>query len=241
VSGEDGPRLTFFAYLMVRIYGVTEEHYTKLEKKVREFFKKPAPAFAADFYETLDYASRTDRHKPWLAKELDLLRKYATTAAKQACSPGVAERIVHYAFTQGFWETKLARAYIANILSQDPRNALFLYFQYMHETDRGQQISTIFALKKLREILALAEERNEHLLINLLMKEIRNIEQGQSFEEREDRQGDKSPADPRKIINQFLQGLHEKRKFMQAQKKRKPRKKANVTEKQPSLFDEYLT
>ena len=39
MSGEDGPRLTFFAYLMVRIYGVTEEHYTKLEKKVGNFLK----------------------------------------------------------------------------------------------------------------------------------------------------------------------------------------------------------
>ena len=143
---------------------------------------------------------------------------------------------------RAFGKNKARSRVYRQILSQDPRNALFLYFQYMHQTDRGQQISTIFALKKLREILALAEERNEHLLYQPSDEEIRNIEQGQSFEEREDRQGDKSPADPRKIINQFLQGLHEKRKFMQAQKKAKTPKEGKRNREQAfSLLYEYLT
>jgi len=129
------------------------------------------------------------------------------------------------------------------MLNQDPKSPLFLYFQYLHGTRSHllQRPPTEKDLQRLRDIQALAVERNERLLINLLGKEIRQIEEflSSSFEDDDDDDPDEDDHDDdRKAIN--FEKLDEAldRIFKPRGKSSSRRKKKKAATSQASLFDD---
>ena len=234
-NGDGGPQLTFFAYLIGRIYTASAQHWSRLEKRVMDVFKNPVPAVAAAFTDILQYVNLIDLPKFWIRKEFDRLNKYAMDAAVKVCTPPEAEKIVRYASRQGHSGKKLAGRYIHIILDQDPRNPLFLYFKYMNETADNFRPPTASDLRQLKDILVIAVKRNERILINMLNKIIRSIEDYLSMDADDGNDWDgveNEKAELKSIIEEVM------KKFKPEQRSSSREKKAKVNLQQASLFDD---
>jgi hypothetical protein len=66
--------------------------------------------------------------------------------------------------------------YIRRILEKDSRNPLFLYFEYLTEKMDECHSPTDSDLQRVKDILTIAVERNDRLLINDLNKAINSIQ-----------------------------------------------------------------
>jgi hypothetical protein len=244
VSTDDGaPQVMYFAYLIGRIYEAPAQHVSRLEKQVKEVFENPAPAVAAAFTDILQYVNRIDLPKFWISREFNRLNQYAMDAAVKVCIPLEAEKIVRYAFTQGSPGKRLADRYIRIILDQDPRNPLFLHFQYLNETADPSRPPTTFDLQQLKDILAISVERNERILINLLNKHIRLVEDYLSLSnldydwDDDDDGNDLDGVENGKVeLRDVIEEIAKKLNPGQRSSSRKKKGKADI--KQPSLFDD---
>ena len=174
----DSGQLTYFAYLIGRTYRAPQARVSRLEKEVKAIFRNPLPGLAATFADIITYVELIALSKPWLYRELDLLNAYATKAADKACTVAEAERIVRYALDQEMKGEKLGRLYIRKVLKKDPRNPLFLYFEHIYKYDMQSPFRSPprDKLQKLKDILAIAVERNERLLVDILNKRMREVE-----------------------------------------------------------------
>ena len=175
-NGNHDLRLSYFAYLVGRAYGASETCLLQLQKHINTIFRNPTPAAAATLTDVIKYVNLTVLPKPWLDNEFHRLNRYALEAADNACTPREAEKIVRYAIEQERGGDKLIQRYVEKILSQDPRHPLFLYFRYLYDRNKYFRPPTENDRQRLKDILALAVERNERLLVNALNKELRKIE-----------------------------------------------------------------
>jgi hypothetical protein len=176
-SGDEA-RLTYFVYLIGRTYGIKEPHISRLKKLIGRFFENPEPTAAAVFCEILSYVNHIALPKPWIRQEFDLLSKYATRAATKLTTPLEAEKIVRFALERPGAGLNLARRYIRKALEQDPRHPTFLYYEYLCETDDGTASARPIRdhIRRLKDILVIAVERNERLLVDTLNKTIRMVQ-----------------------------------------------------------------
>lgn len=255
-ENSDSGQLTYFAYLIGRTYRAPQPCISMLEKDVKALFRNPWPNMAATFADIITHVDLTRLPKPWIYREFDPLNTYATKAAGKACTAAAAEKIVVYAMEQGFRGENLALLYIRKILKEDPRNPLFLYFDYTYKYD----IQGAFRhpsrdeLRSLKEILAIAVERNERLLVDVLNKKIRETEaylleppdydrddedrekeEGWDYEASEE--GDEDWDDLSSNYEEILKNLNKLKNLKIPFKKRVPRPKKSSPH-QPSLFDD---
>jgi anaerobic selenocysteine-containing dehydrogenase len=219
-----------------------------LENGIKKIFAAAAPAVVAALTEVIQYARLIVPGKSWLDKESRRLNACALKAADRPCTPQDAEKIIHYAFGERWPDFELIDRYVKKMLNQDPKSPLFLYFQYLHgkRSHLLQRPPTEKDLQRLRDIQALAVERNERLLINLLGKEIRQIEEflSSSFEDDDDDdpEDDEEDDDNRKAadLEKFSEELAEAmdRIFKPHGKSSSRRKKKRAATSQASLFDD---
>ena len=236
-NGGGDPRVIYFAYLISRTYGVKEPHLSRLEKLVRTVFEDPEPATAALFAGVISYVKRISLPKPWLHGEFHRLTRYAMEAAEKTCTRQDAEEIVRFAFDWGSQGMVLAKKYIQSILGQDPHHPLFLYFKYLCDTDGGSKSPTDGDLRRLKDILAIAVERHERVLIDALNADIRRIEEYLSaavsdYEEESawDEDGDE---------DDFERLLEEAARIVNPFGKPSGRRKKRADARQASLFDDF--
>jgi hypothetical protein len=175
-NGDGRAQLTFFAYLMSRIYEAPAQCCSRLETRVIEVFNKPDPGVAASCIDILQYITLIDRPNFWIRKELNRLNEYVMDASVKACPLPEAEKIVRYALTHGTYGKRIAGKYIRRILEKDSRNPLFLYFEYLTEKMDECHSPTDSDLQRVKDILTIAVERNDRLLINDLNKAINSIQ-----------------------------------------------------------------
>ena len=242
-NGDGDGRLSYFAYLIGRTYEAPSPLISQLENGIKKIFAAPTPAVVAALTEVIQYARLIVPGKSWLDKESRRLNACALKAADRPCTPQDAEKIVHYAFGERWPDFELIDRYVKKMLNQDPKSPLFLYFQYLHgkRSHLLQRPPTEKDLQRLRDIQALAVERNERLLLNLLGKEIRQIEEflSSSFEDDDDDDPDEDDHDDdRKAIN--FEKLDEAldRIFKPRGKSSSRRKKKKAATSQASLFDD---
>jgi len=177
-NGNEDGRVSYFAYLISKAYDAPSPLISLLENDLKPILVAPSPSVAAALTDVYKYVQLIAPDKFWLQKEAKRLNAYALKAADQPCTPRDAEKIIHYAFDERWPDRALINCYIKKMLKLDPSSPLFLYFQYLY--DRSLQFvqpPTEKDLKRLRDIQTMAVERNERLLINLLGKEIRQIEE----------------------------------------------------------------
>jgi hypothetical protein len=181
-NGSDDLRLSYFACLVGRAYGAPEPCLSQLQKHINTIFRNPTPAAAAALTDVIKYVNLIALPKPWLDNEFHRLNRYALEAADKPCAPHEAEKIVRYAIEREKGGDKLVQRYVEKILAQDPRHPLFLYFQYMYDRSKHFRPPTENDRQRLKDILTLAVERNERLLVNALNRELRKIEDSLSME-----------------------------------------------------------
>ena len=232
-SGNDDLRLSYFAYLVGRAYGTPEPCLSQLQIHINTIFRNPTPAAAAALTDVIKYVNLIALPKPWLDNEFHRLNRYALEAADNACNPREAEKIVRYAIEQEKGGDKLVQRYVEKILAQDPRHPLFLYFQYMYDRSKHFRPPTENDRQRLKDILALAVERKERLLVNALNKELRKIEDSPSmkspFDDEEDIEG---TIDFRKIFEETV------KEFKAVKNSSSRRKRLQPDIRQTSLFDD---
>jgi len=249
-NGNEGGRLSYFAYLISRTYEAPLPLISQLENAIKTLFAAPTPAGAAALTDVFKYVRLIVPGKWWLDKESKRLNACALKAADQPCTPQDAEKIVRYAFDERWPDPELIHQYVKKMLKLDPKSPLFLYFQYLH----GKS-SHLFRpppmekdLQRLRDIQAIAVERNERLLINLLGKEIRQIEEflsssfGDDDDYDSDEEDDDGGSDNRKATDfeKLTEELVEEmdRIFDPRGKLSSRRKKKKAATSQASLFDD---
>ncbi|OPY61040.1 MAG: hypothetical protein A4E57_04295 [Syntrophorhabdaceae bacterium PtaU1.Bin034] len=236
-------RIVYFTYLIGRAYGIGETYVARLKKRVKAAFQHPEPAEAAAFTEILSYVDIIPLAKPWISAEFDRLNQYAGEAAAKECTPLEAEKIVRYALGQKGAGKAFGPKYIRKVLDEDPRNPLFLYFRYLYNTSGGTMSPTTDNLQKLKEILSIATERNERLLMETLHREIREVEADLSspsgyydYDADDDEWGDDIDDE------EFERFVGEAEEFLAGGPSRKPdgrhRKKAGNVGQEP-LFNDF--
>ncbi len=177
-NGNENGRLSYFAYMLGRAYEAPLPLISRLEDAVKPVFVTPSPAGVAALVDVIKYIKLIVRDNWWLNKESGRLNACALKAADQPCSPDDAERIIRYALNEQWTNHKLIYRYAKNILREDPKSPLFLYFLYMHDKiSHSYKPPTHNDLQKLKDIQEIAVERNQRLLVNLLAQEIRRIEE----------------------------------------------------------------
>ena len=240
-NGNDDLRLSYFAYLVGRAYGTPAPCLSQLQKHVKTIFQNPTPAAAAALADVIRYVKLLALPKPWLDNEFHRLNRYALEAADKACTPHEAEKIVRYALEQEGKGIKLGQSYVTKILAQDPRHPLFLYFQYMYDRSNDFRPPTENDRQRLKDILALAVERNERLLVNALNKELRKIEEflsmkspldDEEFDDEEDEEDIEEAIDLRKIFEEAV------KEFKPVKNSSSRRKTIRPDIRQRSLFDD---
>ncbi len=241
-NGKNDLRLSYFAYLVGRAYGASEPCLSQLQKHINTIFRNPTPAAAAALTEVIKYVNLIALPKPWLDNEFHRLNRYALEAADKACTPNEAEKIVRYAIEQEEGGDKLIQRYVEKILAQDPRHPLFLYFQYMYDRSKHFRPPTENDWQRLKDILTLAVERNERLLVNALNRELRKIEDSQSiksplddeeFDDEDDEEEDiEETIDFRKIFEETV------KEFKAVKNSSSRRKRIKPDIRQRSLFDD---
>ena len=244
-------QMTYFAYFMGRIYEVPNRHVLALRKRVDALLQEPLPAVAAAFADVAVYCGTLKKAEQQIYGHFRLLNDFALKAARKAFTPLEAERIVRYALDQRSRGLTLARTYIRKILKADPRNPLFLYFEYScdYMIEDPYRPSTREKIHKLEEILALAVERGDRVLVDTLNGLIHDLEMylpegGYEEEDDEDdyeddydisgswqyEEDDEEPLlDPAQVMEVVKQ-------IKNAGKKGAPRRKRDP--RQPSLFDD---
>lgn len=176
-NGNEDGRLSYFAYLLCITYEAPLPLIAQLGNAVKTIFAAPTPTGAAALTDVMQYVRLIAPGKGWLDKESKRLNACALKAADQPCTPQDAEKIVRYALDERWPDWELINRYVKKMLTLDPRSPLFLYFQYLHgKKSHLFPHPTAKDMARLRDIQALAVERNERLLINVLDKEIRRIE-----------------------------------------------------------------
>ncbi|MDO8721430.1 MAG: hypothetical protein Q7J31_04290 [Syntrophales bacterium] len=232
-NGNDDVRLLYFAYLVGRTYGVTELHLSQLQKHIKPIFQNPTPGAAAALTDVIKYVNHVGLPKPWLDDEFHHLNRYALEAVDKPCTPAEAEKIVRYAFEQEREGKILVQRYVKKMLAQDPRQPLFLYFKYLSDRSNLFRPPTKNDLQILQDILDIAVERNERLLINIFTKELRKIEEVLSRESRFDDEEDSEEAtDFGKIFDETV------KKFNAVKNSSSQRKRIRPDMHQASLFDD---
>jgi len=236
-NGNEDGRLSYFAYLISRAYEAPLPLISQRENAIKTIFAAPAPAVVAALTEVIQYVRLIVPDKGWLDKEFKRLNACALKAANQPCTHQDAEKIVHYAFNERWPDRALIHRYVKKMLNLDPKSPLFLYFQYLYDKSAHlfQRPPTEKDLQRLRDIQALAVERNERLLINLLGKEIRQVEEflSSSFEEDDD---DREEDDFKEHFEDFADEIE--RIFEPRGKSSSRRKKKKAATSQASLFDD---
>jgi len=238
-NGNNDLRLSYFAYLVGRAYGTPEPCLSQLQKQINTIFRNPTPAAAAALTEVIRYVNLIALPKPWLDNEFHRLNRYALKAADNACTPLEAEKIVRYAIEQEKRGDKLVQRYVEKILAQDPRHPLFLYFQYMYDRSKHFRPPTENDRQRLKDILSLAVERNERLLVNTINRELRKIEDSLSMklpfddEEFDDEEEDSEEAiDFRNIFEETV------KKLKDVKNSSSRRKRIQSDMQQTSFFDD---
>lgn len=248
VIGKDNDdfRLSYFACLIGRMYGVREPYLTQLQTLITPIFQNPTSANAAAYTDVIRYVRRIDPEKSWLNEEFRRLNKYAAEAADNACTPREAEIIIRYAYEQASDGEKLFQKYIKKMLAQDRRHPLFLYYQYLSERSKHFRPHAKKDLRTLEDILTIAEERNDRLLINILNKEIHIIEEILSMTSNFDSKNDwEKVPDLEKAFNEVIKKEKKARADKARADKAKDLKDASPRQKslwpdnpQTSLFDD---
>ncbi len=240
-DSQDG-RLSYFAYLIGKTYEAPLPVISRLEKSVKTIFATATPAGVAALIDVIKYVRLIVSDKWWMDKESKRLNACALKAAAKPCAPGDAEKIVSYAFDERWPDLGLINRYVKKMLNLDPKSPLFLYYHYLH--DKQSHLfprPTTKDLKRLRNIQAIAVERNERLLINLLGKEIRQIEEFLSSSRYDDEYEHEEDDNDNAInLERFAAEIAEKlERIIELRDKsasRKQKKKAATA--QYSLFDD---
>ncbi|MEI7672351.1 MAG: hypothetical protein WCK00_09590, partial [Deltaproteobacteria bacterium] len=247
-NGNEDGRLSYFAYLISKACEAPLPLISRLENTVKAIFAAPTPAGAAILTDVFTYVRPIIPNERWLNKESMRLRACAMKAADQPCTPGDAEKIIRCAFDEPLPDWHLIQRYIKKMLKLDPKSPLFLYFQYLRDKDlhRFQRPPAEKDLQRLRDIQAIAVERNERLLINLLSKEIRRIEgflsssMDDDYDFDEDDENDSDNGHKTINFHKLAEELIEEMGgvFNPRGKSSSRRKKKNTATSQTSFFDD---
>ena len=178
-NGNEGGRLSYFAYLISKTYEAPLPFISQLENAVKTIFAAATPAGAAALTDVFKYVRLIVPGKWWLDKESKRLNACALKAADQPCTPGMRKR----SFVTPLMSNGRTRSSSTDTLTRCSN------WTQSHPSFSTSSICTAKAriffsvlprkkdLERLRDIQAIAVERNERLLINLLGKEIRQIEE----------------------------------------------------------------
>ncbi len=177
-NGNEGGRLSYFASMIGKVYDAPPPLLSRLEDAVRPVFATPSPAGISALVDVFQYIKLVAADNWWLNKESRRLTASALKAADQPCSPEDAENIIRYAIRERPRNPGLIYQYAQNILRDDPKSPLFLYFLHLHgKISSGYSPPTRNDLQRLKDIQEIAVERNQRLLVNMLAQEIRTIEE----------------------------------------------------------------
>jgi tetratricopeptide (TPR) repeat protein len=178
-KAKDHFSLLYFTFLIFKSYGVLEVYIQKPAREMEEELQKtPTSQRAVFLLKIYSYMAMADISKtPWLELERKRALNYALKAAKGPCSRDDAMFIVSFSIREeaGY---NLAKKYIKKMLSEDRQDPCFLYLNFKIKKRERFGRPVRGEMEELKNILLLAEKRNDKNTAQSVRKEIADMEQG---------------------------------------------------------------